>query len=168
MLLLVWFSAWRRRAGIGTPSTPCFQALGRSWQNQAGWKQGLWCSTPHKASTRKLKASLRNSAIECFRYLRPNCVELLPGRLAQIQAEMVTFFWDGVHRVPQTVFFYLIRLDQGLDHLTSRAAIFQICFVIRFLRGPPDWCGERCSSTFLGKSIVWDSMRLFLTDFVYV
>ncbi|KAK3528892.1 hypothetical protein QTP70_012069 [Hemibagrus guttatus] len=53
------------------------------------------------------------------------CVDLPLNLLANIQAQLVDFFWDGLHWIPQSVL-HLPKEEggQGLVQLSSRAAAF--------------------------------------------
>ncbi|KAK3506859.1 hypothetical protein QTP70_029532, partial [Hemibagrus guttatus] len=61
----------------------------------------------------------------------------LPNLLANIQAQLVDFFWDGLHWIPQSVL-HLLKEEggQGLVQLSSRAAAFRLQFIQRLLTGP--------------------------------
>ncbi|TWW74491.1 hypothetical protein D4764_14G0004940 [Takifugu flavidus] len=62
-----------------------------------------------------------------LKYLEPPS-----GLLEQLQARVLSFFWDGMHWVQQGVL-YLPREEggQGLIHLASRTATFRIQFIQR-------------------------------------
>ncbi|KAK3548302.1 hypothetical protein QTP70_009570 [Hemibagrus guttatus] len=67
------------------------------------------------------------------------CVDPPPNLLANIQAQLVDFFWDGLHWIPQSVL-HLPKEEggQGLVQLSSRAAAFRLQFIQRLLTGPRD------------------------------
>ncbi|KAK3561290.1 hypothetical protein QTP86_030692 [Hemibagrus guttatus] len=67
------------------------------------------------------------------------CVDLPPNLLASIQALLVDFFWDVLHRIPQSVL-HLPKEEggQGLVQLASRTAAFRLQFLQRLLTGPKD------------------------------
>ncbi|KAK3549304.1 hypothetical protein QTP70_034529 [Hemibagrus guttatus] len=67
------------------------------------------------------------------------CVDPPPNLLANIQAQLVDFFWDGLHWIPQGVL-HLPKEEggQGLVQLSSRAAAFRLQFIQRLLTGPRD------------------------------
>ncbi|KAK3549025.1 hypothetical protein QTP70_025102, partial [Hemibagrus guttatus] len=67
------------------------------------------------------------------------CVDPPPNLLANIQAQLVDFFWDGLHWIPQSVL-HLLKEEggQGLVQLSSRAAAFRLQFIQRLLTGPRD------------------------------
>lgn len=58
------------------------------------------------------------------------------GFLSKIQAEIVEFFWDNLHWIPQSVLF-LAKEDggQGLVHLASRCAAYRLQFLQKFMLG---------------------------------
>lgn len=62
------------------------------------------------------------------------CVEPPNGLLSSIQKDMVNFFWDRLHWVPQAVLF-LPKDDggQGLINLVSRKDTYRLQFVLRLL-----------------------------------
>ncbi|KAK3538764.1 hypothetical protein QTP86_015657 [Hemibagrus guttatus] len=65
------------------------------------------------------------------------CVDPPPNLLANIQALLVDFFWDGLHWIPQSVL-HLPKEEggQGLVQLARRAAAFRLQFLQRLLTGP--------------------------------
>ncbi|KAK3570108.1 hypothetical protein QTP86_011293, partial [Hemibagrus guttatus] len=65
------------------------------------------------------------------------CIDPPPNLLANIQAQFVDFFWDGLHWIPQSVL-HLPKEEggQGLVQLSSRAAAFRLQFIQRLLTGP--------------------------------
>ncbi|KAK3537057.1 hypothetical protein QTP70_000278 [Hemibagrus guttatus] len=65
------------------------------------------------------------------------CVDPPPNLLANIQAQLVDFFWEGLHWIPQSVL-HLPKEEggQGLVQLSSRAAAFRLQFMQRLLTGP--------------------------------
>ncbi|TWW53509.1 Transposon TX1 uncharacterized 149 kDa protein ORF 2 [Takifugu flavidus] len=89
-----------------------------------------------------------NNLVASVLWHRLNCAEPPSGLLEQLQASVLSFFWDGMHWVQQGML-YLPREEggQGLIHLASRTATFRIQFIQRFLTGPVDlmWRDvERC------------------------
>lgn len=92
------------------------------------------------------------------------------GLLAEIQAKLVNFFWDGLHWVPQGVLFLPKEEGgQGLIHLASRTATFRLQFIQRYLTGPADlvW-REVASCIFRRVSNLGPDAALFLTDFKFL
>ncbi|KAK3530621.1 hypothetical protein QTP86_029315, partial [Hemibagrus guttatus] len=67
------------------------------------------------------------------------CVDPPLNLLANIQAQLVDFFWNGLHWIPQSVL-HLPKEEggQGLVQLSSRAAAFRLQFIQRLLTGPRD------------------------------
>ncbi|KAK3526465.1 hypothetical protein QTP70_027730, partial [Hemibagrus guttatus] len=67
------------------------------------------------------------------------CVYPPPNLLANIQALLVDFFWDGLHWTPQSVL-HLPKEEggQSLVQLSSRAAAFLLQFIQSLLTGPSD------------------------------
>ncbi|KAK3557975.1 hypothetical protein QTP86_005636 [Hemibagrus guttatus] len=78
------------------------------------------------------------------------CVDPPPNLLANIQAQLVDFFWDGLHWIPQSVL-HLPKEEggQGLVQLSSRAAAFRLQFIQRFLTGPRDLVWRAAASGLL-------------------
>ncbi|KAK3517732.1 hypothetical protein QTP70_016978 [Hemibagrus guttatus] len=78
------------------------------------------------------------------------CVDLPPNLLANIQAQLVDFFWDGLHWIPQSVL-HLPKEEggQGLVQLSSRAAAFRLQFIQRLLTGPRDLVWRAAASGLL-------------------
>ncbi|KAK3506004.1 hypothetical protein QTP70_018512, partial [Hemibagrus guttatus] len=78
------------------------------------------------------------------------CVDPPPNLLANIQAQLVDFFWDGLHWIPQSVL-YLPKEEggQGLVQLSSRAAAFRLQFTQRLLTGPRDLVWRAAASGLL-------------------
>ncbi|KAK3533726.1 hypothetical protein QTP70_024306, partial [Hemibagrus guttatus] len=78
------------------------------------------------------------------------CVDPPPNLLANIQAQLVDFFWDGLHWIPQSVL-YLPKEEggQGLVQLSSRAAAFRLQFIQRLLTGPRDLVWRAAASGLL-------------------
>ncbi|KAK3522499.1 hypothetical protein QTP86_016151 [Hemibagrus guttatus] len=72
-----------------------------------------------------------------------------PNLLANIQAQLVDFFWDGLHWIPQSVL-HLPKEEggQGLVQLSSRAAAFRLQFIQR-LPGPRDLVWRAAASGLL-------------------
>ncbi|KAK3516433.1 hypothetical protein QTP70_012487, partial [Hemibagrus guttatus] len=66
------------------------------------------------------------------------CVDPPPNLLANIQAQLVDFFWGGLHWIPQSVLHHKEEGGQGLVQLSSRAAAFRLQFIQRLLTGPRD------------------------------
>lgn len=59
--------------------------------------------------------------------------------LSSIQTEVVNFFWDKMHWIPQAMLFLPKEEGgQGLVHLASRVAAFRLQFLQRLLVGPTD------------------------------
>ncbi|KAK3563431.1 hypothetical protein QTP86_028165 [Hemibagrus guttatus] len=75
------------------------------------------------------------------------CVDPPPNLLANIQAQLVDFFWDGLHWIPQSIL-HLPKEEggQGLVQLSSRAAAFRLQFIQRLLTGPRDLQNKGCRS----------------------
>lgn len=65
------------------------------------------------------------------------CVEPPKWLLDSVQRELVNFFWDQLHWVPQSVLF-LSKEDggQGLMNLVSRRDAYRLQFIQRFLTAP--------------------------------
>lgn len=62
------------------------------------------------------------------------CVDPPVGLLPRLQVILVNFFWDRLHWVPRSMLFLPKEEGgQGLVHLASRMATFQLQFVQRFL-----------------------------------
>ncbi|KAK3553222.1 hypothetical protein QTP86_032127, partial [Hemibagrus guttatus] len=78
------------------------------------------------------------------------CVDPPPNLLANIQAQLVDFFWDGLPWIPQSVL-HLPKEEggQGLVQLSSRAAAFRLQFIQRLLTGPRDLTKQRLSNSTL-------------------
>ncbi|KAK3522523.1 hypothetical protein QTP86_017860 [Hemibagrus guttatus] len=78
------------------------------------------------------------------------CVDPPPNLLANIQAQLVDFFWDGLHWIPQSVL-HLLKEEggQGLVQLSSRAAAFRLQFIQRLLTGPRDLVWRAAASEIL-------------------
>ncbi|KAK3546934.1 hypothetical protein QTP86_005124 [Hemibagrus guttatus] len=78
------------------------------------------------------------------------CVDPPPNLLANIQAQLVDFFWDGLHWIPQSDL-HLPKEEggQGLVQLSSRAAAFQLQFIQRLLTGPRDLVWRAAASGLL-------------------
>uniref|UniRef100_A0A3B5R4A8 Reverse transcriptase domain-containing protein n=1 Tax=Xiphophorus maculatus TaxID=8083 RepID=A0A3B5R4A8_XIPMA len=90
------------------------------------------------------------------------------GLLMKVQAEMVKFFWNGLHWVPQSVLF-LPREEggQGLVHLASRTATFRLQFVQKYLTRFPVW--KDVASCILRRvNFLGLDAALFLTDFSFL
>ncbi|KAK3575409.1 hypothetical protein QTP86_026245, partial [Hemibagrus guttatus] len=70
--------------------------------------------------------------------------------LANIQAQLVDFFWGGLHWIPQSVL-HLPKEEggQGLVQLSSRAAAFRLQFIQRLLTGPRDFVWRAAASGLL-------------------
>lgn len=67
------------------------------------------------------------------------CVDPPDNLLSKIQRVIVDFFWDHFHWVPQSILFLPKEEGgQGLIHLASRGAAFQLQYIQRLLTGPPD------------------------------
>ncbi|KAK3567663.1 hypothetical protein QTP86_020408, partial [Hemibagrus guttatus] len=73
-----------------------------------------------------------------------------PNLLANIQAQLVDFFWDGLHWIPQSVL-HLPKVEggQGLVQLFSRAAAFRLQFIQELLTGPRDLVWRAAASGLL-------------------
>lgn len=74
---------------------------------------------------------------------------------------MVDFFWDRLHRIPQSVLFLPREEDeggQGPVHLASRAATFRL-FVQRYPAGPPElvWRDVASCVLALANGLGWDT-----------
>ena len=95
-----------------------------------------------------------------------SCLDPPSNLLANIQAKMVDFFWNGFHWVPQSVLF-LPREEggQGLVHLAGRTAAFRLRFVQKYLSGPLDLVWRDVASCVLKRvnNLGLDA-ALFLTD----
>ncbi|KAK3528905.1 hypothetical protein QTP70_012070 [Hemibagrus guttatus] len=78
------------------------------------------------------------------------CVDLPPNLLANIQAQLMDFFWDGLQWIPQSVL-HLPKEEggQGLVQLSSRAAAFRLQFIQRLLTGPRDLVWRAAASGLL-------------------
>ncbi|TWW62350.1 Transposon TX1 uncharacterized 149 kDa protein ORF 2 [Takifugu flavidus] len=111
-----------------------------------------------------------NNLVASVLWHRLNCAEPPSGLLGQLQARVLSFFWDGKHWVQQGVL-YLPREEggQGLIHLASRTTTFRIQFTQRFLTGPADLMWRdvaRC--VFRRVSNLGLDDALFLTDLKFV
>ncbi|KAK3569123.1 hypothetical protein QTP86_024496 [Hemibagrus guttatus] len=78
------------------------------------------------------------------------CVDPPPNLLANIQAQLVDFFWDGLHWIPQSAL-HLPKEEegQGLVQLSSRAAVFRLQFIQRLLTGTRDLVWRAAASGLL-------------------
>ncbi|KAK3508573.1 hypothetical protein QTP70_032908, partial [Hemibagrus guttatus] len=78
------------------------------------------------------------------------CVDAPSNLLANIQAQLVDFFWDGLHWIPQSVL-HLPKEEggQGLVQVSSRAAAFRLQFIQRLLTGPRDLVWRAAASGLL-------------------
>lgn len=103
-----------------------------------------------------------NSLVSSMLWHRLACVDPPSNLLSRLQAVLVSFFWDRLHWVPQSILF-LPREEggHGLVHLPSRGAALRLQFIQRFLTGPVDlvWRPvartilERCGSLGLAESL---------------
>ncbi|KAK3517201.1 hypothetical protein QTP70_001029 [Hemibagrus guttatus] len=78
------------------------------------------------------------------------CIDPPPNLLANIQAQLVDFFWDSLHWISQTVL-HLPKEEggQGLVQLSSRTAAFRLQFIQRLLTGPRDLVWRAAASGLL-------------------
>lgn len=83
------------------------------------------------------RALIINNLVASALWHKLACVEPPNGLLSSIQKDMVNFFWDKLHWVPQAVLF-LPKEDggQGLIDLVSRKDTYRLQFVQRLLTAP--------------------------------
>lgn len=85
------------------------------------------------------RAIIINNLVASALWHKFACVEPPVGLIESIQKEMVNFFWDKLHWVPQAVLF-LSKEDggQGLIHLASRRDTYRLQFIQKLFTGPSD------------------------------
>uniref|UniRef100_A0A8P4KAC5 Reverse transcriptase domain-containing protein n=1 Tax=Dicentrarchus labrax TaxID=13489 RepID=A0A8P4KAC5_DICLA len=111
-----------------------------------------------------------NNLVASMLWHRLACLDPPTGLIAQIQVNIVNFFWNKLHWIPQSVLF-LSRDEggQGLVHLASRTATFRLQFIQKYLTGPEDLVWRDVASCILRRvnNLGLDA-ALFLTDFKFL
>ncbi|KAK3555034.1 hypothetical protein QTP86_005696 [Hemibagrus guttatus] len=106
--------------------------LNKNWEGSVEHVKGRlsrWKRLVPKMSYRGRTLVINNlAALSLWHKLA--CVDPPPNLLANIQAQLVDFFWDGLHWIPQSVL-HLPKEEggQGLVQLSSRAAAFRLQFI---------------------------------------
>ncbi|KAK3574674.1 hypothetical protein QTP86_011585 [Hemibagrus guttatus] len=114
--------------------------LNKNWEGSVEHVKGRlsrWKRLVPKMSYRGRTLVINNLAASSL-WDKLACVDPPPNLLANIQAQLVDFFWGGLHWIPQSVL-HLPKEEggQGLVQLSSRAAAFRLQFIQRLLTGPP-------------------------------
>ena len=88
------------------------------------------------------------------------------GLIKSIQREMVNFFWDKLHWVPQAVLF-LSKEDggQGLINLASRRDTYRLQFIQKLLTGPSDQAWRPLPIASFAELVVWVYYGIKYKDF---
>ncbi|KAK3510999.1 hypothetical protein QTP70_027845 [Hemibagrus guttatus] len=126
--------------------------LNKNWEGSVEHVKGRlsrWKRLVPKMSYRGRTLVINNLAASSL-WHKLACVDLPPNLLANIQAQLVDFFWDGLHWIPQSVL-HLPKEEggQGLVQLSSRAAAFRLQFIQRLLTGPRDLVWRAAASGLL-------------------
>ncbi|KAK3524871.1 hypothetical protein QTP86_010601 [Hemibagrus guttatus] len=126
--------------------------LGKNWEGSVAHVKGRlsrWKRLVLKMSYRGRTLVINNLAASSL-WHKLACVDPPPNLLANIQAQLVDFFWDGLHWIPQSVL-HLPKEEggQGLVQLSSRAAAFRLQFIQRLLTGPRDLVWSAAASGLL-------------------
>ncbi|KAK3537054.1 hypothetical protein QTP70_000286 [Hemibagrus guttatus] len=126
--------------------------LNKNWEGSVEHVKGRlsrWKRLVPKMSYRGRTLVINNLAASSL-WHKLACVDPPPILLANIQAQLVDFFWDGLHWIPQSVL-HLPKEEggQGLVQLSSRAAAFRLQFIQRLLTGPRDLVWRAAASGLL-------------------
>ncbi|KAK3539285.1 hypothetical protein QTP86_033694, partial [Hemibagrus guttatus] len=126
--------------------------LNKNWEGSVEHVKGRlsrWKRLVPKMSYRGRTLVINNLAASSL-WHKLACVDPPPNLLANIQAQLVDFFWDGLHWIPQSVL-HLPKEEggQGLVQLSSRAAAFRLQFLQRLLTGPRDLVWRAAASGLL-------------------
>ncbi|KAK3570656.1 hypothetical protein QTP86_024770 [Hemibagrus guttatus] len=126
--------------------------LNKNWEGSVEHVKGRlsrWKRLVPKMSYRGRTLVINNLAASSL-WHKLACVDPPPNLLANIQAQLVDFFWDGLHWIPQSVL-HLPKEEggQGLVQLSSRAAAFRLQFIQRLLTGPGDLVWRAAASGLL-------------------
>ncbi|KAK3529191.1 hypothetical protein QTP70_019442, partial [Hemibagrus guttatus] len=126
--------------------------LNKNWEGSVEHVKGRlsrWKRLVPKMSYRGRTLVINNLAASSL-WHKLACVDPPPNLLANIQALLVDFFWDGLHWIPQSVL-HLPKEEggQGLVQLSSRAAAFRLQFIQRLLTGPRDLVWRAAASGLL-------------------
>ncbi|KAK3544078.1 hypothetical protein QTP86_001147 [Hemibagrus guttatus] len=126
--------------------------LSKNWEGSVEHVKGRlsrWKRLVPKMSYRGRTLVINNLAASSL-WHKLACVDPPPNLLANIQAQLVDFFWDGLHWIPQSVI-HLPKEEggQGLVQLSSRAAAFRLQFIQRLLTGPRDLVWRAAASGLL-------------------
>ncbi|KAK3541356.1 hypothetical protein QTP86_023072 [Hemibagrus guttatus] len=126
--------------------------LNKNWEGSVEHVKGRlsrWKRLVPKMSYRGRTLVINNLAASSL-WRKLACVDPPPNLLANIQAQLVDFFLDGLHWIPQSVL-HLPKEEggQGLVQLTSRAAAFRLQFIQRLLTGPRDLVWRAAASGLL-------------------
>ncbi|KAK3537316.1 hypothetical protein QTP70_007621 [Hemibagrus guttatus] len=126
--------------------------LNKNWEGSVEYVKGRlsrWKRLVPKMSYRGRTLVINNLAASSL-WHKLACVDPPPNLLANIQAQLVDFFWDGLHWIPQSVL-HLPKEEggQGLVQLSSRAAAFRLQFIQRLLTGPRDLVWRAAASGIL-------------------
>ncbi|KAK3542572.1 hypothetical protein QTP86_030400, partial [Hemibagrus guttatus] len=126
--------------------------LNKNWEGSVEHVKGRlsrWKRLVPKMSYRGRMLVINNLAASSL-WHKLACVDAPPNLLANIQAQLVDFFWDGLHWIPQSVL-HLRKEEggQGLVQLSSRAAAFRLQFIQRLLTGPRDLVWRAAASGLL-------------------
>ncbi|KAK3522076.1 hypothetical protein QTP70_022608, partial [Hemibagrus guttatus] len=126
--------------------------LNKNWEGSVEHVKGRlsrWKRLVPKMSYRGRTLVINNLAASSL-WHKLACVDPPPNLLANIQAQLVDFFWDGLHWIPQSVL-HLPKEEggQGLVQLSSRAAAFRLQFIQRLLTGPRDLVWRAAASGLL-------------------
>uniref|UniRef100_A0A3Q3AE51 Reverse transcriptase domain-containing protein n=1 Tax=Kryptolebias marmoratus TaxID=37003 RepID=A0A3Q3AE51_KRYMA len=119
----------------------------------------------HSQMSYRGRVLVLNNLVASQLWHKLNVLDPPSGLLVKIQAEIVNFFWTGLHWVPQSVLF-LPREEggQGLVHLASRTAAFRLQFIQKYLTGSPVW-RDVASCILRRVNCLGLDAALFLTDF---
>ncbi|KAK3565809.1 hypothetical protein QTP86_015570 [Hemibagrus guttatus] len=119
------------------------------WGEHVKGRLSRWKRLVPKMSYRGRTLVINNLAASSL-WHKLACVDPPPNLLANIQAQLVDFFWDGLHWIPQSVL-HLPKEEggQGLVQLSSRAAAFRLQFIQRLLTGPRDLVWRAAASGLL-------------------
>ncbi|KAK3539294.1 hypothetical protein QTP86_033724 [Hemibagrus guttatus] len=115
--------------------------LNKNWEGSVEHVKGIlsrWKQLLPKMSYRGRTLVINNLAASSL-WHKLACVDPPPNLLANIQAQLVDDFWDGLHWIPQSILHLPKEVGgQGLVQLSSRAAAFRLQFIQRLLTGPRD------------------------------
>ncbi|KAK3530052.1 hypothetical protein QTP86_010789 [Hemibagrus guttatus] len=126
--------------------------LNKNWEGSVEHVKGRlsrWKRLVPKMSYRGRTLVINNLAASSL-WHKLACVDPPPNLLVNIQAQLVDFFWDGLHWIPQSVL-HLPKEEggQGLVQLSSRAAAFRLQFIQRLLTAPRDLVWRAAASGLL-------------------